>query len=215
MAKRVKILLLVISLSLTLSLMSNTYSRYIADTTGNVEVLFSKWQIMVNENDITTNSNSSIELIPVIEENTNIKANTIAPSSKGYFDIDINPTNVGVSFDYTISLSLQNDNIPDLMITKYSVIDNEHPESNNLLRNTINGNKITGSLDYDNTITNFTFEPFTIRVYFEWYEGTGELMNDEADTLIATSTDTNPSLNIVANITFSQKLTTATSTDSN
>lgn len=195
--------------------MSNTYSRYIADTTGNVEVLFSKWQIMVNENDITTNSNSSIELIPVIEENTNIKANTIAPSSKGYFDIDINPTNVGVSFDYTISLSLQNDNIPDLMITKYSVIDNEHPESNNLLRNTINGNKITGSLDYDNTITNFTFEPFTIRVYFEWYEGTGELMNDEADTLIATSTDTNPSLNIVANITFSQKLTTATSTDSN
>ena len=43
----------------------------------------------------------------------------------------------------------------------------------------------------------------------------GELMNDEADTLIATSTDITPSLNIIADIAFGQKLSVATSTDSN
>lgn len=202
MTKKVRVLLLIMSLSLTLSIMSNTYSRYIADATGNVEVLFSKWQIMVNNSDITSNASSTIELVPVIEENVNIKANTIAPSSKGYFDIDIDPTNVGVSFNYTISLDVLNENMPDLMITKYSIIDSTYMEGDNIQINTLNSNTITGTLNYDNSV----YQPFTIRVYFEWFEGNGELMNDAQDTLVATSTDITPSLNITANISFEQKI---------
>ena len=52
MSTKFKILAVLVSLSLTLCFMSNTYSRYVANTTGNVEVRFARWQILVNENDI-------------------------------------------------------------------------------------------------------------------------------------------------------------------
>ena len=100
MRKKLKIIMLLIMVSFTLCIMSSTYSRYVADTNGDIEALFSKWQILVNNNDITSNSNTSFKLIPIIDENENVKANTLAPSSTGYFDIEIDPSLVDVSFDY-------------------------------------------------------------------------------------------------------------------
>ena len=46
--------------------MSNTYSRYVANTTGNLDMLFANWQILVNENDILDETSSSIQITPVI-----------------------------------------------------------------------------------------------------------------------------------------------------
>ena len=195
------------SLSLTLSLMSNTYSRYVAGTSSGVQIEFAKWQILVNETDITNNTSSSIVLKPVVEENEFIKQNTIAPSSKGYFDIDIDPTNVDVSFDYEIKLQVLNENIPDLMITKYSILDSKYNEGDALEINNIENSTITGSLNFDNKTENFKFEPFTIRIYFEWFEGESEQMNDEADSKVgneAVTSDTN--LDIKAEINFAQKI---------
>ena len=106
MKKKLRVILLLILVSFTLCIMSNTYSRYVADTTGDVEALFSKWQILVNDNDITTNQNTSFKLVPIIDENNNVKANRLAPSSTGYFDIEIDPTLVDVSFDYEISFNI-------------------------------------------------------------------------------------------------------------
>ena len=212
MSTKFKILAVLVSLSLTLCFMSNTYSRYVANTTGNVEVQFAKWQILVNENDITTSSSSSIELTPVVEQNQYVADNKVAPSSKGYFDIDIDPTNVEVSFDYSISLTIENTNIPDLMITKYSIVDSSYDEDKDELQvNNINNKTITGSLTYDNKTENFKFEPFTIRIYFEWYEGTDEVMNDSADTEVGNDA-TNHSLKLNASIKFEQKLGIATPT---
>lgn len=210
MSTKFKILAVLVSLSLTLCFMSNTYSRYVANTTGNVEVQFAKWQILVNENDITTSSSSSIELTPVVEQNQYVADNKVAPSSKGYFDIDIDPTNVEVSFDYSISLTIENTNIPDLMITKYSIVDSSYDEDKDELQiNNIKDNTITGSLTYDNKTENFKFEPFTIRIYFEWYEGTDETMNDLADSEVGNEAS-NHSLRLNANIKFEQKLGVAT-----
>ena len=207
MGKRFKILLVFMSLSLTLSLMSNTYSRYVAGTSSGVQIEFAKWQILVNETDITNNTSSSIVLKPVVEENEFIKQNTIAPSSKGYFDIDIDPTNVDVSFDYEIKLQVLNENIPDLMITKYSILDSKYNEGDALEINNIENSTITGSLNFDNKTENVKFEPFTIRIYFEWFEGESEQMNDEADSKVgneAVTSDTN--LDIKAEINFAQKI---------
>lgn len=67
MSRKFKVLLVIISLSLTLSLMSNTYSRYVADTTSDIELQFANWQILVNENDITNNSVSSINIVPELK----------------------------------------------------------------------------------------------------------------------------------------------------
>ena len=102
---RIKILLFVIPLSFFLCFMSNTYSRYVADATGNLKMSFAQWQILVNNEDITKNTSSSIVLTPVIDANDYVKSNKIAPSSTGYFDISIDPSNVDVSFNYNISLN--------------------------------------------------------------------------------------------------------------
>ncbi len=206
MGKRFRILLLFISLSLSLSLMSNTYSRYVASTTGDVEVAFAKWQILVNDTDITNNSSSSVSLVPIIDENENVKSNTIAPSSKGYFDIIIDPTNVDVSFNYSISLDYENEDIPDLVITKYAILDSDYQEGDQIQKLNLSGDTITGTFNYDNSINNFSFEPFTVRVYFEWYEGDNETMDDSDDTEIGirAANDDVDDISISTTISFSQ-----------
>lgn len=207
MNTRLKIIIAFISLSLTLSVMSNTYSRYVADTTGGVELALAKWQILVDETDITSGNSSSMVLTPTIEQSSNVKNGTIAPSSTGYFDINIDPSNVGVSFNYAISLALVNNNIPDLLITKYSIIDSSYKVGDTLKLNNISDNTITGTLDFNNAIPNYIFDSFTIRVYFEWYEGNNETMNDEADTQVGYQSATNNlTLGINASISFSQKI---------
>ena len=204
MNRKFKIILLILSLSLTLSYMSNTYSRYVADATGNLEVLFAKWQILVNGQDIEAQTTSSIKLTPVIDANDNVAQGKIAPSSKGHFDIVINPENVDVSFEYAIQLAVLNENMPDIMVTKYSILDNDYVEGTTLDIEDIQNNEIIGSFDYTQ---GKKYETFTVRVYFEWYEGTNELMNDEADTAVVTAlTDENDSLDIEAKIQLKQKL---------
>ncbi len=207
MTKRIKIILILLILSVTLSFMSHTYSRYVADTTSNIEVSFAKWQVLVNETDITDGTTTNLEITPVIEESSNVKANTIAPSSKGYFDIAINPTNIEMSFDYKVTLKLLNENMPDILISKYAILSDTYKEGDTVTTTDITNNEITGTLTYDNEIDNFAFKPFTIRVYFEWFEGTNEIMNDEADTTIGKDAAiNNTKLQIEAALSFSQKL---------
>lgn len=207
MQKRIKIILILLTLSVTLSFMSHTYSRYVADATSNVELSFAKWQILVNTEDITTGTTNNIEITPVIEENNNIKANTIAPSSKGYFDILVNPTNVEMSFDYKVTIDILNENMPDILISKYAILSDTYVEGNEVTKQDITDNEITGTLVFNNKENNFEFKPFTIRVYFEWFEGTNELMDDEKDTSIGLdAANNNTKLQIAAAITFTQNL---------
>ena len=207
---RVKILLVFIPLSFLLCFMSNTYSRYVADTTGDLKMSFAQWQILVNNEDITKNTSSSVVLKPVIDTNEYVKNNKIAPSSTGYFDVSIDPSNVDVSFNYNISLKVVNENMPDLMITEYSILPSNYVEGDSFEIKPIEDNVISDSHIYDNSKLKegeepFKFKPFTVRVYFKWYEGTNELMGDIEDTAIATSTD-DVTLDIEAKIQFRQKI---------
>lgn len=186
-SKKIKIILLLLSLSLTMAFMSDTYSRYVADTTGDIEVQFAKWQILVNTQDITSGEAKSIDLQPVVIENEHIAANTFAPSSKGYFDIAVDPTNVNVSFGYNISLEVLNKDMPDLMITQYSFLDKTGVEGDkNDIDNTNNVDGLIENAIDEQVLYNKEkpFEPFTIRIYFEWFEGEGEKQDDAADTVI-------------------------------
>ncbi len=186
-SKKIKIILLLLSLSLTMAFMSDTYSRYVADTTGDVEVQFAKWQILVNNEDITTGEAKSIDLQPVVIENEHIAANTFAPSSEGYFDIAVDPSNINVSFGYAISLEVLNKDMPDLMITQYSYLDKVGVEGDKKdIDNTNNVNGLIENAIKENVLYNKDkpFEPFTIRIYFKWFEGEGEKQDDKADTVI-------------------------------
>lgn len=205
MIKKIRYIFALISLSVCLCLMSSTYSRYVASATGNVEALFAKWQILVSDTDITNASGSTITFVPVIEENEHVAENVIAPSSKGYYDIDIDPTNVQVSFSYSIDLGIENENTPDIKLTGYSIVPEDYVDSEPLDIIPIEENHLTDTLNFDKETQGFQFSPFTIRIYFEWYEGEDELMNDEDDTelgLLAATEDRAVAMS--ANISFAQ-----------
>ncbi len=204
MKKKMRLLLLFVSISLTLSMVSNTYSKYVTGSGGNLEMSLSKWQILVNQNDIVTNSSSNIEFNPVITENENITSNTLAPTSTGYFDIEIDPSNVDLSFRYAIKLNSIDSQIPDLIINKYELLDHDNPISNPLNIVEINSATIENTLIYNDTDPTFRHEPFIIRIYFEWFEGTGETSDDEADTIVGTTPDMSVTIN--ATVGFEQIL---------
>ena len=205
MLKKFKIMIAFVTLSISLCLTSSTYSRYIADATGEVNTQIAKWQIIVNNNDITNSSSTNITFTPVIEENENVANNYIAPSSVGYFDIEINPSNVDVSFEYTISLDIANENMPDLMITKYYIIPNDYIEGDPLEEYSLLNNTITNTVNVDNSSEDTTFDPFTIRIYFKWYEGESESMDDEDDTSVGLdAASNNTTFSISASISFQQ-----------
>lgn len=209
MRKRISLILLLVSCSLCLSFMSSTYSRYVAGTTGNIDILFAKWQILVDNTEVINQENSSISFTPVIEANSNIKTNTIAPTSKGYFDIEINPENVDVSFRYLIDLEIDNESIPDLMITKYAILDSNYQEGDIIEYTTLSNNTITDDLLFDNTVQNFSFDPFTVRICFEWFEGENELMDDESDTAVGLeAAEDDITFSINADISFEQIIET-------
>ena len=207
MTKKITFILLLISISVSLCLISSTYSKYVADTTSNINILFAKWQILVNNSDITSKSSSDLEFTPVIIKNDHVASGVMAPASKGYFDITLDPSNVDVSFKYSINLSIDNDEVPDLIITEYAFLPDNYIEGNDLDTTPLNEYVITNELDFDNKTEDFTFKPFTIRVFFEWYEGKDELMDDEADSIVGNNAATNDtSIKITANIHFEQKI---------
>ena len=215
MLKKFKVLIVIASLAITLSLMSNTYSRYVASSEGNVEIEFAKWQMLVNNTDITNETSSNISFEPVINKSTHVANNKIAPSSTGHFDIEIDPTNVDVSFKYTVELGFENNlkdndgntlNIDDLIITDYAILPKDYIEGQGLTKILVDStNPII-----ENTMNYITggFNKFTIRVFFKWFEGKTDTMNetmdDTADTAIglaaANYTNTNVDTEIENNV---------------
>lgn len=206
MQKKLRILAVIISLAVTLCLMSDTYSRYVAGSEGNVEAEFARWQLLVNNTDITNSTTSNISFEPIIEQNDNVAENKVAPSSKGYFDIEIDPTNVDVSFKYTINLTMNN-SVDDLIITKYAFIPENYIENNALDYIYLNGinTSITEEIKYgtsssmieetivdeNNQEIKITYlKPIKIRVFFEWIEGTVEYENDTTGDIENTIAET-------------------------
>ena len=194
MKTRVKILAVFVILSFTLSIMSNTYSRYITDTTGDVEMVFAKWQILVNNEDITDSNSSSVEITPTIAKSDNVKDNKLAPASEGYYDIEIDPSNVDVSFNYKITID--ENEMKDLIIDKYAIINEDSDEIEYF---DIENNEISNILN----IKEGDFKPFTIRVHFNWYDGEDNNLSDEDDTKLVNEKE---SLSILTNISFEQQL---------
>ncbi len=199
MSRKLKLLLLLFSLSTTVFLMNHTYSRYVATSTNNIEAGFAKWQILINNEDITAQSNSTIEFSPVIDESEFVREGKIAPSSKGYFDIEIDATNSDVAFNYKINLEVLNEDLPDFIISKYAIIASDYNYEDPLDLITINDKTISGDISVAELDS-----IFTIRIYFEWINDEFKTMTDEEQTSIGILAIDDYELNIEANISFEQ-----------
>lgn len=196
---KLKLLIVCFMLIILVSLMSNTFSKYVSSADGDLNVSFAKWQILVNNLDISDAANSEILFVPVIDSNNEVEENSVAPSSSGYFDIAIDPSNVALSFNYNITFSIENDDIPDLMISEYAILP---VDDSPIEKISLDNNIIEKDMIYD---PENPFKPFTIRLFFKWYEGENELMDDLADTEIGTVAAINDAkLKMKANISFKQ-----------
>lgn len=190
MKRRIKILIAFVALAFSLSIISTTYSRYVADANGDVALTFAKWQILVNDEDITSGNVESIDITPTIVENENVASGKLAPSSLGYYDIELDVSNVETSFD--MHITLDNEDMADLRITSYSIDDGEEIE--------IEDGQIDESFDYDEDL-----ETINIRIYFEWYDvddGDSE-MDNEDDTEFVSN---NEEITITTNLSFEQRI---------
>ncbi len=195
---KLKVLFLFVIFAFALSVVSNTYSRYVAAAEENIDLALANWQILLNNEDITSSSSSVGLINPVILENENVANNKLAPSSKGYFDIDIDASSVELSFNYDLTIN-KNEILDDLIITKYKLIE-EGTDPEEVEYIDVVNNEINGTFDYSEETT---IKPFKIRVFFEWFDGDNETSDDESDTEVVKNND---SLTIDATIRFTQKL---------
>lgn len=172
--RKITFLLALLALFYCISLIQSTYAKYLSTADADTNITIARWNVLVNNQDISQNSNFSEVLEPTFTGNENIKDGVIAPTATGYFDITLDGSTTDVSFSYDISFSEADDNtVTDLKITKYEIDGHSY---------TYNG-PISG-----NILLNDQNRALTVRVYVEWVDQTDdETMTNVDDTTAANS----------------------------
>lgn len=168
------------------------YAKYITSTDGSTSLTIANWNIIVNDLSIKNNTDFSNSIVPVFPGNEHIASNIIAPSSEGYFDLNLDFSNVDVSFKYEITASADvNSSVQDLVSTGYSIDDGE--KINFETYNTPISETIPLSSDVKTK---------KIRVYILWNDDEASQTMTNSDDTISTLSE-NPALFHV-NISFTQ-----------
>ena len=202
---KVKIVIFLFCVVALFATVNTTYARYVSSSEGVVSTNLARWQIFINTKNVTESYGSSITFSPVIEPNKHVAANKIAPSSKGYFDIAIDPTNVDVSFTYDINFTIPEDsNLTDIKVTNYAIVEGtEITEETELTKVKLNSTTLSDKILYDETKP---FAPFVIRVFFAWIDDETNNMDDQSDSNIGNMVATGELVNfeLGVNINFKQ-----------
>lgn len=174
--RKYKFIFLLLSILILMNLIQESYAKYISSASANGNFVIAQWAFKVNNQDVISNSNFSNKIVPVIDSNTHIKDGVIAPTSTGYIDLDIDFTNAAVDFTETIALSYQeNSSVTDLIITGYQLNNGERIDFTN-----------SASVSVDHSISDVS-KVDHFRFFIQWKDGTGETMNNQADTLASVS----------------------------
>jgi len=190
--RKIRLFIAFFSLFLLFDMIQDSYAKYVSSASASSNMTIARWAFNVNSQDVLSNSDFSSTITPVFPGNNYVAAGYIAPNAEGYFEIEINSSNVDVSFQETITLSLANDNtVSDMVITGYTLNGGTLIELNNSMSITTNH-----ALNEQNTVN-------TYRIFVKWLDGTGENMNNAADT--AASSSGTAKVNV--NINFIQTIT--------
>ena len=191
-SKKFLLLLIFICISLLLFFMIQVYAKYKSSTEGSTSFAIANWNILVNELSIKNNTNFSNSIVPVFAENEHISNNIIAPTSEGYFDLNLDFSNVDVSFKYEISAkAAENSTVQDLVSTGYSIDNGEKIDFETY------NTPITETIPLSSTVKNRK-----IRIYILWNDDEStQTMDNSADTI--STLDGTPALFNV-NISFTQ-----------
>lgn len=189
--RKIRFIIAFALLCLLLEMIQSTYAKYVSSASATGKFTIAEWTFKVNNIDVVSGSNFSNIIVPTYDTNSNISTGVIAPTSTGYFDLVIDSSRVDVSYNQTITVSVGDDNtITDLKITGYKINNSE-----TILFSGTN-NTITTTHNLSDTNTTNTY-----RIFIEWFDGTGETMNNAADT--AAASDGVASVKV--NLNFTQK----------
>ena len=190
--RKFKLLIACISLLLLLDLMQDTYAKYISSANATGDFTIARWAFLVNDQDVLNNSDFSTTILPTFDANANISSGVIAPTSTGSFEVEIDYSNVGVSFDQVITLShSQSNTVDDIVFTGYKK-NNEEPVS---FTNGVTNITSTHLLSDPSTSDTYIF-------YIEWDDDVATETMDNADDTAAAVSGT-AAINI--NVQFIQK----------
>lgn len=191
--RKFRLLLACISLLLLVDMIQDSYAKYVTSAEGESTFTIASWSFSVNQQDIISNNDFSTTIVPVIDQNSNIKTGTIAPTSTGYFDITIDSSNVEVAFDEQISLSTSASNtVDDIIFTGYKL--NNSASIIEFQNNTNPTITVNHNLNEQETVN-------TYRFYIEWNDGANATM-DNADDVDASA---NGLASVTVNLHFIQR----------
>lgn len=186
--KRIKKISIIFITVCLIYLCQSTYSKYKDQISGNTNIEIATWKIVINDEDISGKKSLTKNITPVLPGNEYIKEGVLAPGAEGYYDIIIDSSNIDVAFNYSITASLSESTISDLIITGYEINPTDEPNI----------------LDYEEKISNdvdYKTESITIRIYIKWDDSETNTMDNMADTEITLN---NSSISFKNYIEFNQ-----------
>lgn len=177
----------------SISLLVQTYAKYVTSTNGITSIPIAKWNIVINNQSIKSNSNISSSIIPVFPGNEHISSNIIAPTAEGYFDLSFDFSNIDVSFSYEIIASIHSQSaVKDFVVTGYQFENSDIVTFENF-----------NEPIKENILLSSNIKERNIRIFIKWNDDEStSTMDNLADT---SSTFSENSLAIMdVNISFTQ-----------
>lgn len=164
------------SLFYCISLMQSTYAKYLTTASANTDITIARWNILVNDQDVTEESDFSTTISPTFVGTDYIREGVIAPTATGYFDIIIDGTNTDVSFNYEISITPSTySTVTDLVISSYELDNVEYTYDES--------SQLTDRFAYDDENKVHTY-----RIFVEWNDDElTEDMDNTEDVLASSS----------------------------
>lgn len=192
MKKKIFLILSCIWIVLSFLVIRTTYAKYLTSIDGNTNITISTWNLLLNTQDILSESEFSDNLELVFPETLYSIENYIVPNSIGYFDLNVDSSNVSLYFKYIVTCTFEGNGIDDFKVIGYSV----------------DGyNDTVTYLDETQTeITHYVLpesDASSLRVYVQWKDDNTNTLNDSADTALAFS---NGLAKIQVNVRFEQSM---------
>ncbi len=169
-------------------LYQETYAKYKKKVMQEVDISLASWDIKLNNESIAGKNTVSGNVTPTFESNEYVAENVLAPGVSGYFDIEIDASNVDVSFSFLLKVE-QNEDYPDIISYGYII----NPDINSDILE-IPDDGIYGEIVHNTKLTK-------IRVYVKWDDSSTNAMDNAEDTALAIS---NSKINIDATFNFTQ-----------
>jgi len=173
--KKLFILIALIIMIFTIYKIIKTYALFESNITGTADMGIGKWNISVNQSDITSGQTHSFTITSFnIPQNQYTKTGKVAPGMGGDFYIEISPVDTQVSIRYDITINKTNLTASNMEIT--SITELNHDKT--LIR--------TGEDTYTSTILlNQINRRYldNVQIKFQWENDED---NNERDTEIGT-----------------------------